>query len=675
MHTIKTRPNPHGLSYRADIDGLRAIAVLSVVLFHSGLGLLPGGYVGVDVFFVISGYLICTILDSEIASGEFSFARFYERRIRRIFPALFAMAWVTTLLSCALLMPLDLKRYGASIVAMAGFASNIYFYLKLNYFTQGTIAPLLHTWSLAIEEQFYIFFPVILLLAAKMRHKLTRALLPALWLISFALSCHNSHANPTSAFYLLQNRAWELVTGALLSRLLRWRLPSHHLLHEAAGWLGVLAIVAACLRFSTQTEFPGFNALLPVLGAAAIIWSGQISTRLTRLLGWRPVAGIGQMSYSLYLWHWPIFMFINYVLMRPKTLAESCAAIVAAFAASYASWRWIEQPWRRAPATRRRIMLGATAAMALTAAFGLGAYLSRGIPARLPPAVRQAAMVAYDSNPLRDQCDGIAARAIAQGQACQIGAARAPVTFAVIGDSFGDALIPGMDAAAKQAGRRGLVLTQGGCYPLLGAHAAHMSDAQFAADACNQHLQASFYYILQHADIDSVVFIGRWTSAADGTRFGAEMDTGWFLADDQSTESSYAENRRVFDTSIERMLALLAPRKVTMVAYIPEQRVDVPRAQALQRYLGSAIPSADGVSRADFDARQAAVHAVFDELAQEKRIAMVDIGALLCGSAICGSTRNGNPIYVDDNHLSRSEALALAPAFVSTLRQSGIKHP
>ena len=349
-------PDMPAHAYRADIDGLRAIAVLSVVVFHSGAGLLAGGFVGVDVFFVISGYLICSILDAEMASRQFSVARFYERRARRILPALFVMAGVVTLVCYALLMPRDLRVFGVSLGSMAKFTSNSYFYaLKSSYFTNGLQQPLLHTWSLAIEEQFYIGFPLVLWLGMKLRDNVNRACLLVLWCTSFCLCCYNSRREPGAAFFLLQDRAWELLTGAILSRFAF--LQSPRAWRELAGWSGMIGIVAACMVYSSHTLFPGGKALLPVLGAAGVLWSGQGPTSLARLLAWWPLAGIGKISYSLYLWHWPVFMLVNYALMRSLSSIEICMCLLGAFTLAYCSWRWVEQPARHAHIQQQPLFL------------------------------------------------------------------------------------------------------------------------------------------------------------------------------------------------------------------------------------------------------------------------------------------------------------------------------
>jgi len=348
-----------GLKYRADIDGLRAVAVLSVLAFHIGLSRFQGGFVGVDVFFVISGYLISSIIFAEISASRFTIIGFYERRIRRIFPALFAMLAAATVAAAFYLLPRELVDYSKSMLAATGSASNIYFWRHSGYFDTPTSKPLLHTWSLAVEEQFYLSFPLFLLLVRRFFTRRLRAAVVLLFFASLVASCAVVLRSPDTAFYMPYTRAWELLLGTVLSLKLFPTLESVALRNLATlGGIGM--ILGSVLFYSQETLFPGFNALPPCVGSALIIWAGEAGESLVgEALSWRPVVFIGLISYSLYLWHWPIVVFRrmgvlggvggisygNLALLSPHRF-DMLVEVVLSFALAVLSWRFVEKPFR-----------------------------------------------------------------------------------------------------------------------------------------------------------------------------------------------------------------------------------------------------------------------------------------------------------------------------------------
>jgi len=324
--------NTH-LKYRPDIDGLRAVAVLAVLFFHTNIPGFSGGFVGVDIFFVISGFLITSIIIREIQQGTFSIARFYERRIRRIFPALFPVMAFSVAAGFYLMDAKALNDFGKSIASTTLFSSNILFCHQSGYFDAPALEkPLLHTWSLAVEEQFYILFPLALAFIrqrAKERYLLWISLALS---ISLAASIWAVFAKPTQAFYLMQFRAWELLTGSLLALGVIPK-PESARLQNALSALG-LALVVYCIGFySEKTLFPGQNAILPVLGAAMIIHGNGNDNKgngvIGKLLSIRPLVAVGLISYSLYLWHWPIVAFTRYLMFRPMNGADSLGIIIS----------------------------------------------------------------------------------------------------------------------------------------------------------------------------------------------------------------------------------------------------------------------------------------------------------------------------------------------------------
>jgi peptidoglycan/LPS O-acetylase OafA/YrhL len=348
------------LKYRADIDGLRAVAVLSVLAFHIGITRAQGGFVGVDVFFVISGYLISSIVFSEIAASRFSIVSFYERRIRRIFPALFAMLAVSSVVACIYLLPGELVDFAKSTLAATTSASNFYFWRHSGYFDSPLSQPMLHTWSLAVEEQFYISFPLFLVLVRKYFPSRLRFSVVALFLASLIVSGIVVVRHQGTAFYMPYTRAWELLLGTILSLGMFPRLTSVWL-RNVAVLAGIGLIAFSVFFYSHDTVFPGFSALVPCLGSALIIGAGESGPSLVgKVLSWRPVVFIGLISYSLYLWHWPV------IVMRQMGLLVGVGAIASRFPAAHItshrfdivvevglafllavlSWKFVEQPFR-----------------------------------------------------------------------------------------------------------------------------------------------------------------------------------------------------------------------------------------------------------------------------------------------------------------------------------------
>ena len=373
-------------SYRPDVDGLRAVAIVPVVLYHLGVRPFGGGFVGVDVFFVISGFLITSLIHAEMIAGKFSILAFYERRIRRLFPALFVVMAACTFAALALYLPPDLQAFSRSLIATTLFSANLLFWKTAGYFTAAPeTKPFLHAWSLAVEEQFYIFYPPLLLLVVKFARRRIPMILATLAMLSFVASVVEVHAKPNAAFYLPQFRAWELLLGALLAVQVV-PPPKSRIVREALSALGLCLIGVAVVTYGSDTPFPGVSALLPTLGAALIIYTGSGGpSRVNRALSLRPMVFIGWLSYSLYLWHWPVIVFAEYFAMRELTATEKAMVVLVSVALAILSWAFVERPFRgKGGILSRRLLFGASfASMAGFIAVGALGYLSRAIPLAL----------------------------------------------------------------------------------------------------------------------------------------------------------------------------------------------------------------------------------------------------------------------------------------------------
>ena len=365
----------HSLTYRPEIDGLRAVAILPVVLYHAGLSWVSGGFVGVDVFFVISGYLITSIILAERLAGRFSLADFYARRIRRIFPALFVVMAACYPVAFAVLGPVGMAEFAGSVTAATVFLANLYFYDISGYFaTAAEVKPLLHTWSLAVEEQFYVIFPALVLLTWRMGARRQVMLFAALAALSLALAQWDiAQGKADRAFFMLQTRLWELMAGALCAF---WLASPRGQALRAGGrtrhgaLIGLALILFAVIAYDGDTRFPGFAALPPVLGAALVILCATPHGLAGRLLSLRPIVFIGLVSYSLYLWHVPLLVFTRIGTGRDD-LALMLGACALAFVLACLSWRYVERPFRRMHALPHRRLFG-TAALAMAVLGGLG---------------------------------------------------------------------------------------------------------------------------------------------------------------------------------------------------------------------------------------------------------------------------------------------------------------
>ncbi|MEN8258711.1 MAG: acyltransferase family protein [Thermodesulfobacteriota bacterium] len=374
------------MKYRSEIDGLRAIAVIPVILFHAGFSTFSGGFVGVDVFFVISGYLITTIILSEMEKGTFSIVDFYERRARRILPALFLVMFISLPFAWFWLLPSDMKSFSQSLVAVSSFSSNILFWLTSGYWdTASELKPLLHTWSLAVEEQYYVLFPLFLMLMWNYRKRWILGAFILIAGISLITAQWGAYHNPSAAFYLLPTRGWELAIGAGIAFYFLYRkqtirtLLSHKLVDEVLGLLGLLMICYGVLIFDETTPFPSIYALIPTIGTGLIILFSSYETIAGRLLSSKPLVVIGLISYSAYLWHQPLLAFARHrAITDPSDLQYATIAFLS-FPLAYLSWKYVEKPFRnRNRISKKNIFLFSLIGSVVFISIGLAGHVTNG---------------------------------------------------------------------------------------------------------------------------------------------------------------------------------------------------------------------------------------------------------------------------------------------------------
>lgn len=353
------------MKYRPEIDGLRAIAVVSVIVYHAGFSALGGGFLGVDVFFVISGFLITSLIISDLSEGVFTFANFYERRIRRIFPALFVVLLVCIPAAVVLLLPYQLTEFSWSAVSAVTFVSNIFFWKQGGYFAEASeFRPLLHTWSLAVEEQFYIFFPILAILLAKLGVRFRIICVLAIILCSLVLSEWAWRNKAAAGFFLLPTRAWELMVGSLTAYVaLQCRDGLPRWSKEAMSGIGFAGLLWALIEMDSSYPLPSVWTLVPVLSTACILYAARSDTLVARLLSNRLFVGIGLLSYSMYLWHQPLFAFARAIEPELETVTLGALSVIVVIL-SYVSWRFVERPFRDRQAMPTRGVYVRTGAMA-----------------------------------------------------------------------------------------------------------------------------------------------------------------------------------------------------------------------------------------------------------------------------------------------------------------------
>lgn len=371
--TSKTLSEPHP-KYRPEIDGLRTLAVIPVILFHAGFKRFSGGFVGVDIFFVISGYLITTIILAELEAGKFSIINFYERRARRILPALFLVMAVCMPFAWLWLLPSDMEDFSQSVAAVSAFASNILFWRESGYFeTTAELKPLLHTWSLAVEEQFYVLFPLFLMLTWRLGKKCIVTTLAVVAVASLIAAHWGAFNKPPFTFFMLPTRGWELMIGSFIAFHFssQHRFVQNNKINQSLSAVGLLLIIYSIFAFSERTPFPSLYALLPTIGAALIILFAIPNTLVGALLSSKAFVGIGLISYSAYLWHQPLFAFARHRSLHEPNLLVFAMLSVVALVLAYFSWRFVEQPFRRKTVINRTAVF-TFALVGSTAFFALG---------------------------------------------------------------------------------------------------------------------------------------------------------------------------------------------------------------------------------------------------------------------------------------------------------------
>ncbi len=660
--------------YRADIDGLRAIAVTSVVCFHAGLVPFASGFIGVDVFFVISGYLIGAIILREAAEGRFSFARFYARRARRILPALIVVILFTCVAGSLLLTANEFKDVGGlGTLALVG-VSNINFWQFQDYFADDSrLRTLLMTWSLGVEEQFYVVFPFIILLTMRFARRWLTAVLALLTLGSFALSLWWTQTAPAAAFYLLPARAWELGAGVMLAALEAQgrgcRLGGFGLSRPvqqvlAAAGLGALIIGTTC--FDEHTPFPGVLALLPVLATVALMVSPD-STINRSLLSCRPMRFVGLISYSWYLWHWPLLSLLRNIVPQTLPVAVTIGVAGVSFGVAVLSWRYVEQPFRHARLAPSAVLLRYACALVVVVAAPIAIRSSGGFPQRFSPRVAQ--LETFVTELRRGKCLVAFGPNLSDDPDCRAAAAASDVV-AVLGDSHAWAVGPSLRQLATKDGLGYEIFAKSSCTPLIGVSARLTLTPGFPEE-CTAFKNAALQAILSDPRVSVVILAGFWSAHIE--RFA---DRGYVkVPHDDPAASGVGLLQQGLKQMADRLTE--AHKRVIILQDVPDMGID-----PLRIAFGEQMPLRGMVS-GFFDKNATEVRSGHLPMAQvakhdDVRQAIVRVAAgvpttsvkdpflQFCDQTSCTFTLAGEPLYFDHHHLSPVGARLALSGFALT---------
>lgn len=506
------------LSYLPHVDGLRALAVALVVVFHAWPNVLPGGFIGVDVFFVISGFIITRQIFSEMETGTFSFAAFLGRRARRLIPAALVCSALVTIAAVLILMPDALMAYSESLAAVWTMTANFHFFLKSGYFDAPSAeAPLLHMWSLAVEDQFYLTWPLLLLLLFR-RFSGRKAIIAAvltLSALSLAHSAYSAESNPSLAFYLPFSRAFELLAGAALALAAPLIKPIAPRVRGMLDLLGLVLVAISAFALHAGVPFPGLAVVPTIIGSALLVGAGLFgSTPVSRALSLRPVVLTGKMSYSIYLYHWPALALATYWLGRAPDATEAAGLVAVTLVLAALSWSLVEQRLTRRlglHAMAPSALLGRTVAVStvfcLMAAVGVA---GRGWAQRLDAPAYNVFHAASSDNPLRESCDGYHL-AFRNDDFCNFGRRRGDgesYDMAIFGDSNADHFVPMIAKLAEADGLSGRQVTQSTCAALIGAD--RKRDTASATETCARYQAVVLEFLERNPGLKLAVLSSSW---------------------------------------------------------------------------------------------------------------------------------------------------------------------
>lgn len=662
------------MKYRPEIDGLRALAVVPVILFHAGFSAFSGGYVGVDVFFVISGYLITTILIEDLQGGRFSIMHFYERRARRILPPLFFVMMCSLPFAWLWMFPEQLAAFARSLVAVSIYASNILFYAESGYFDAAVEEkPLIHTWSLAVEEQYYLVFPIVLLFLWRFGRLRVFWTIAAAAAASLLLSDWGSRNAPSANFYLAPSRAWELLAGSMTAFILQARDVRKNDLLAA---LGLAAIVFPIFAYNETTPFPGIYALVPVTGVVLVILFAESRTFVARILASPALVGIGLISYSAYLWHQPLFAFARIRSIHQPGDILMAALCVASFALAWFSWKFVEQPFRKSRnpffARRSTVLAAGTAGLAIFAAIGLVGNAMHGFEARFGPDVLATLNSRHDK--VRSHCnykDGEIAKF--PKSRCIDSVSPGDPTVMLLGDSHSMATSGAVVTRLNELGYNVYHASYYGCVPLEGFRSfgkgLDHQCSDFVSDAIDYARSVGIRTIVLSARFPFYYWGSPFNNKEGGVEFGRPVCVD---EDRRSICHRYSrERRRRLLTLFEKRIRKLSEEfNIVLVAPTPEAGWNVPEYAAKRLLFQEASAGDASTSFKRYLERARPILKLFEKLDRETaNIRLAPVYEALCSASSdrCANQIGNEILYIDDDHLSQAGAARVAPIIVDAV--------
>ena len=639
----------HQTSYRSDIDGLRAIAVLSVIAYHLSPRILPGGYLGVDVFFVLSGYLITNVIWREALNRKFSIARFYERRVRRILPALLSLLLVVSAGAIFLLLPIDLKGYAKSVFATLAFAANIYFWRDTDYFAQGADEkPLLHVWSLGVEEQFYIIFPLLVVLCIRWRRSALVPVTSALVLVSLIANIMANRASAEgAAFYILPTRAWEIGAGSLLALAPPAGVANRWMRHALALTAATLLFVSLCFINLLGGMAPA--ALWVVLGTTLAIYQGNAGgSWLTLGLSRTPLVWVGIISYSLYLWHWPIFVFAHYYLVESfLSPVAATIAVTLTFALATLSWRYVERPFRDRTMPIRVVLIWVACGCIVVAATSATILAYGGFPSRFDAEVARINSAVGSEY----RCSLTEYVQFGASHACPMFLpSRNPedATVAFLGNSHAQMYAPLVADILQANNQEGILVPLNRCLPL--------PDYNVSA-SCMDSAAKNISAIEGLSRIRIVILAMTWD------HFGH-----MYIPNGQTPEGSES---RFLPESLDRLIENLEQRGKTVVLVGPIAPPTWESASVVARDLafGHNIVEPMFLPESTFMAEKGSIIAHY---ASRSDIIFIRPDRIQCKEGRCEYFRDGAPLFADSSHIAEAALPLFRPVFEPALRQAFI---
>lgn len=639
--------------YRKDIDGLRAIAVIAVILYHLDFSFIPGGFIGVDIFFVISGFLITQTIQKDILANKFTITHFYVKRIRRIIPALFVTTFATIVFSLLILPINELKEFFLSVLSVSTFTSNIFFWQNLDYFSVAAeLKPLLHTWSLGIEEQFYILFPIFMLLTKNLMYKKILLWILIFLFLSFALSVSSIGDNhPSANFYLPVTRFWELFMGAALAVSIKYISNNSKYLNNLLALSGLLLMMLPMVLLDKDSVFPGMNAFYPVAGAALIIYSSTgYRTFVSVFLSNKYIRYIGLISFSLYLWHWPIIALTKNITIGEFSIKLQLSILLITFILSALTYKFVEQPFRTNQKLKNILQIKAgLLTLASLAVIAISILIFISIKMNL----REKQIPQINPNCFKTE------ETLESTKRCSFGVKDSNKIFFLYGDSHAMAMYPIFEKLALENGWRGIPATFPGCAPLFDVF--RLDGVDTASNCTGEYSNHVKEFLVENKDNIEIVFLAsRWTIFEKGwIKNGRLQQATHFLSDNEIKSKNSADSSKVLQKAIIR-----TADKISGTLNIPT--VILKPIPILHANISKRIPN---ITKEEYLQQRHFTDNIFNTLEQNPLINILDPINIFCPTDICKMYESDHALYKDDNHVSYEGSLLLYPLLYPTFQK------